>query len=422
MGKRLISLSHPLREQLAEIVLNLPDFEVEPSSLDQIKSNRSSWKSADSGKASWVSRVIPALQQGLGLVNFRRFTGPGDLAVANGGFLVTDKPYVAYIEKPTQIYGYTGRNYGKPLGRLMLKRFLHDPHLKKLFFRTETALNSMLAVPEFRGEIRKLVQAKGVAVSPPLANPHTPSLERFRSPATLRLLFVSSIFYEKGGLELVHAFNRLSRERNDIELTLITKPERIRPEHRQEIQANSRIKLLEAAFSRDELFARFFNQAHVFVYPTYSDSFSAVVNEALSAYLPVLTSDFFSLPERIEDGKNGFLFPSPFPNYGSDLVIREEHFRSDSSFPRDLPSWQAAGKLAYVEDFLMEKMGLLASDNALLQRLAAGAKRVYEEKLDPVTIRSRINTYFLQSLGAEEPDQGIIENQAAVRKRKNKKR
>ncbi len=398
MAQYKVGLSHFIREQLAEVVLNLPDFDLTKASEQFIVRNSASWAGGASGP-SFVSLVIKQAQQTLGLINYKKYTDPeADILFANGGFLITDKPYVTYIEKQTQIFGYSAKNYNKIIGKYMLTRFLRDPHLKKIFFRSHTALEGMLNTQEFGPEIKALVQQKGVGMYPPLGNPEVPDLKRFTNPRTVKFLFVSSIFYEKGGKELLHAFDRLSRELPTAELHLVTKINKLTPEDTAFIQQNKAITVYDAAFSRDELFKKFFNQCHVFVYPTYSDSFSAVINEAISAYLPVITSDFYSIPERVHDGVNGFVFKSPFPNYDAHMVIRTEHFKSDSDFPRLLPEWQAGHKLQYVEDFLYDKMLMLARSPHQLSDMATAAKKIYDTELDPALIRSQINTLFWQSL------------------------
>lgn len=407
MGRnKVIVLAHPLREQLAEVVLNIPGFELAASSQSFVLANRTSWnkdeKKTKRSGPSLAARSITVLQNMFGLVNVKRFTNrDGDLTFANGGFLITNKPYITYVEKSTQLFGYSGRHYGKPVAKYLLKKFLRDPQLKKIFFRTQSALEGMLAIPSFDAETKQLIREKGMAVYPPLANPQTPSLARFKQPKEVSFVFVSSIFYEKGGLELIHAFQRVAEVHSNAVLHIITKKSKIQPEHMKRIQSVPQIKLHEATFTREELFSEFFNTAHGFVYPTYSDSFSAVINEAISAYLPIITSDFFAIPERVVDGENGFLFASPFPNYDKHKVIYEEHFKESSRFPAELSTYQAEGKLQYVEDFLFEKMSMLITNPKQLLAMAEAAKEMYDTKLNADTIRQTIAKAFHEALDEE---------------------
>lgn len=401
--KKQIVLAHPLREQLAEVVLGLPNFELAPESESLILANRKAWQaegvSGPSLLRGIVESVIRWLRYYVGVLNVRRFTAVnGDLAFANGGFLVTNMPYVTYIEKSTQIYGYTARHYGKPWTKWLLKRFLRDPHLKKIFFRTEAAYEGMVAIPAFKGEIRELIRQKGMPVYPPLENPGKSDLKRFHAPEVVKFLFVSSLFYEKGGRELIRAFDRLTKDVDAVELHLIIKQERVQEADLSLIRANPRIVVHEAKLTRQELFDQFFNTCHVFVYPTYSDSFSAVINEAIAADLPIITSDFFAIPERVIDGENGLLFASPYKNYTQDRVITEEHFTQGATFPAKLFEDQAHERLADIESFLYDAMRQLAINSRKLEAMSRAARAMYAAKLDAAKIRQKINQAFLDAV------------------------
>lgn len=55
---------------------------------------------------------------------------------------------------------------------------------------------------------------------------------------------------------------------------------------------------------------RYYKVASLFVLPSVHDAFGIVVPEAMAAGLPVIVSDNAGAHEIIEDGKNGFIFPS----------------------------------------------------------------------------------------------------------------
>lgn len=406
MDKKLkISFSHPIREQLAQIAIGLKDFELSFQSRALIITNKNSWKVKSPTVIEVFSKLLnifkKTLQLKLGLINFKFYRdAQADLYLANGGFLISDKPYVVYAEKSTQLYGYTGKNYNKFLSKKMLKFFLKDQNLKYIFFRTKTGRQGMANIPYFDKKIKKLLKEKSVSIYPPLSNPGKVTLQRFRQKnKIIKFLFVSSIFYEKGGKELLNAFNKLSKEVNDVQLTIITKISKLSNEELTKIKSNKKIILLDANFSRKELFLNFFNKAHIFIYPTYSDSFAAVINEAISSYLPIITSDFFSIPERVINGYNGFLFKSPFPNYDENMVIYKEHFTKNSFFPDVLFYKDNKIFLFNVENFLYSKMKLLATNKKLLHKMAKNSKKIYKKNMNPVKIREDINNLFLKAVG-----------------------
>ena len=55
---------------------------------------------------------------------------------------------------------------------------------------------------------------------------------------------------------------------------------------------------------------RYYDQTDVFVLPSIHDSYGIVVLEAMVAGLPVIVSDHVGAKEIVENGVNGFIFPS----------------------------------------------------------------------------------------------------------------
>ncbi len=408
--KHIIGLTHVFREQLADVVFGLKDFLVyDPDK--SVTTNVSEWNSiamfgSFSGYINFSSitktPVISRIQKIFGLINIRyinskKYTS-ADVLFANGGFLISNKPYITYLEKSTQIFGYTAKNYNKPIGKWLLRNRLNDKNLKFIFFRTETAkigfINTFIDDPVIKDAIIK----KGVSVYPPVFPAEgCESLERFINPTVVKFLFVSSSFLLKGGVEMVTAFDRLSKELKNIELTIITKIGTIDDSTLRVIKNNKQIVLIEP-MPRNVLYAEYFLKSHCFVYPTYSDSFSMVINEAMGSFLPVITSDFFSIPERIVNEENGFLFKSPFKNYDSKFVIYEEHFSDDTSIIKKIYDAGNSGALKYVEDFLYEKMKILSIDNNVLQSMAESSKKYYYNQINAKEIKIRVNNYFLSAV------------------------
>lgn len=401
--KHIIKLAHPMREMLAEIVLGLDDFELADESKPMILSNR---KKADipghSANAildrlrSFVSRTIILVQRRIGLINFKIVLRRDcDILVAHGGFLITNRPYVTYVEKATQLYGYTAKNYNKKLSLFMLRRFLRSNLLKSIFFLSRAAFDGMMNIEFFDDEIRGLIRSKGVVIYPPVGRSEEADVERFKDVNDgFRFLYISNNFYGKGGLELLHAFNRLWEKTRNTRLVIVTNVASIEESDLQDILKNSGIELHDFIFTREELFRKFFDTCHVLCYPTYSDSFSSVVNEAICSYLPIVTTDFYAIPERVVDGFNGFLCRSPFVNYSKDFVIHSEHFTDQPDFHEIIRSARGSGRLQYIEDFLYEKMKLFSVDTKILYQMALNSKRTYNEKVNSDVIRREINGIF----------------------------
>lgn len=389
-----LAIAHPMRESFANIVSNLDGFSIDVKTRGNIHSNENTWKSVPMfqsfekcmdveqfKKRSALARV----QRLLGLVNIRRFETEADVTLANGGFLITNKPYVVQIEKATQPFGYTAQSFRSPIGRWMLRNRLADPMLRSVVFMTETAMIGFRNTFRSDAEIVHLINKKGTWCYPSANNPQTPSLKRFQTLSTISFLFISASFILKGGRELIRVFDRLCETDTKAVLTIITHMGTIDPESLTRIRANKRIRLVRADLDRNTLFRKYLNKAHCFIYPTYSDSFSMTVNEAIAAYLPIITSDFFSIPERVKDGINGYCFSSPFKNYDAGFVIQEEHFGDRPDINRAIYTAGTRGTLESVEAFLYKHMFAITRTPSILKKLANGSKRIYETRTsDPL--------------------------------------
>ncbi len=396
----VLALSHPMRESFSDLVSDLPHFAIDPLTQSQIQQSKHVWKKIpmfqsfeaflDPASASQKS-FFEKVQRTFGLLNVRRFRTNTNVTLANGGFLFTNKPYVIQIEKATQIFGYSARSFRSPIGRFMLRNRLKDKNLSCMVFMTETALIGFRNTFKDDKAISALAKEKSAWCYPPANNPRHASLERFQNIKTISLLFVSSSFLLKGGRELVRAFVRLAEKKRTVHLTLITHKGTIDPESLKLIRQCKQITLVEAGLDRKDLFIRYLNKAHCFVYPTYSDSFSMTVNEAIAAYLPIITSDFFSIPERVQHGKNGYCFKSPFANYSKGFAITEEHFGDQPKINRLIFDAAQAGKLDFVEEFLYTNLLRIANNPSELLRLAQGSKHMYETRTGDHLQRAKID-------------------------------
>ncbi|MBI5729463.1 MAG: glycosyltransferase family 4 protein [Candidatus Magasanikbacteria bacterium] len=77
----------------------------------------------------------------------------------------------------------------------------------------------------------------------------------------------------------------------------------------EKLGVNARVRWIGVC-SDPALLAGYYRAADVAVVPSERESFSLAVLEALASGLPVIASDFTGVAERVENGKNGFLFAS----------------------------------------------------------------------------------------------------------------
>ena len=115
-------------------------------------------------------------------------------------------------------------------------------------------------------------------------------------------LYVGRVVPEKGVFELLHAYGTLSKDvRAQMGLVLVG-------------DGAARTALMKSApdgvrfkgFAQRDQLATYYGLADVFVFPTHSDPWGLVVNEAMSCGLPIIASDVAGcVADLVTDGWNG---------------------------------------------------------------------------------------------------------------------
>jgi len=123
-------------------------------------------------------------------------------------------------------------------------------------------------------------------------------------------LNVGRLIRAKGVLDLLEAYANLAEEiRAAVGLVFVGEGE----EKRELIRRASLIRPGTVKFSgfvQKEQLAEFYALADALVFPTHSDPWGLVVNEAMACCLPVIASDVAGcVSDLIEDGWNGFVVP-----------------------------------------------------------------------------------------------------------------
>jgi len=176
--------------------------------------------------------------------------------------------------------------------------------------------------------------------------------------------FVGREFYNKGGHDLFAAF-KILREKYGDKIELKFKgdvPERYR---KTKIPG---IRFIEGYLSRDKLFDEMYLGVDVFVMPTHTDNYGVVFLEAMSAGIPIIGTTSFTVPELIDDGKNGFLIESPY------------------SWENYIPHGKTIGQL--IKDLekphpeivkqLVEKLSILIENKKLCEKMGKKAREIIE--------------------------------------------
>lgn len=131
----------------------------------------------------------------------------------------------------------------------------------------------------------------------------------------LRVLFVGEINQRKGIKQILDCARELANK--DIEFNLIGmgkeyKAHLYKP-YEPYVNFHGRV-------SFDDL-CKFYDECHIFIFPSMGEGFGLVILEAMSAGLPVIASKNCAGPDIIHDGENGFLIEAGSTEQLSNKII-----------------------------------------------------------------------------------------------------
>jgi glycosyltransferase involved in cell wall biosynthesis len=136
------------------------------------------------------------------------------------------------------------------------------------------------------------------------AEPHV------RSSGPLTFFFCGQMIERKGVDLLLLAFDRLVSEHADVELLLVGR-EAVLPRFLSSVSPAARARVRYEGFQDPEQLPRYFAKSDVFVIPSRYDGWGVVVNQAMAAGLPVITSSEVGAGlDLVETGRNGICVPA----------------------------------------------------------------------------------------------------------------
>jgi len=278
-----------------------------------------------------------------------------DVIHSNRGICILNKtPWVIDIDHPSAFIGFSYRWKYKRYRRIP-ERFLSSYWCKKII---PWSFAAMKAIFNSFPNNRKIKEKTEILY--PATHPYK---GKIKEKEYTTLLYVSSLFKEKGGLEVLRAFEIL---RKKFDLKLIVKsdvPEDIKKRYNYpEIEYHPYRKEI---LPREELLNKFFSKSDIFIYPTYCDIFGLCLLDALSVGLPIVSTNVFAVPEIVEDGKNGFLINSPIT------------WHDDKYFWSPRGGSEKDRKL--IVNQLVEKTSLLIEDSSLRRKMGRYGRKLVEK-------------------------------------------
>jgi glycosyltransferase involved in cell wall biosynthesis len=124
-------------------------------------------------------------------------------------------------------------------------------------------------------------------------------------------VYAGRVTREKGAFHLLEAYTRLEPElRAEVGLVLVGEDTA-----KNELMKNAAKfypgKVVFPGFAQRDQLAAFYALAEALVFPTLSDTWGLVVNEAMACGLPIIASDVAGcVADLVQDGENGFVIPS----------------------------------------------------------------------------------------------------------------
>ena len=320
------------------------------------------------------------LMQSFRIPNIRRVKyGECDLIHTPGQLVVNDKPWVCEVDNVAVLALYDLVVLKSATGSRLIKKFLEKNSCKKILPISEASRKSIENT--FPGE-RFLEKTEVVY-------PHVKYAEkRKKKDDKIRILFVSSHFYLKGGREVLDAFEVLKSQYKNIELSMVSMvPDDVAGKH-------DGVSFVYPTLSKEDLYERFYLDSDIFVLPSYQDSFGMVYLEALSCGLPVVATDMFAVPEMVEDGVNGFLVESPIKYFNDDYTPNDKYFS------KNLEGVCASKTFPEVTEKLVEHLSVLIEDEALRVKMGERSHALVRDgKFSKKARKEKLGGVYAEAVG-----------------------
>jgi len=148
------------------------------------------------------------------------------------------------------------------------------------------------------------------------------------------ILFVGYLDAFKGIFELIDAFYEVNKNKDNIKLMVIGEG----PKENELKKKVSKLDLEKSVIFTGNInpndMPPYYQNADIFVLPSYTEGLPLVLIEAMACGLPVVVSNVGGIPEIIEDCKNGFLIPPKNVKELSEklgIIIKDNDLKRDFS-------------------------------------------------------------------------------------------
>lgn len=294
-------------------------------------------------------------------------SGNSDLIHSCHGMLISNKsPWIVDVEHAPSFANYKAASLLKPQYRDQIIRFLSSENCKKILPWTEASKRSVENALK-NNKINKKLQVIYPAID-------VKNVRIKRDTNVIKFLVVSRFFYEKGGKQALEVFEKLDKK-YDVEICILSPTP---PEIKRKYEKFKNVKFVEKIFVTSQkpnsIFEDYYSKYDILFHFTFADTFGLALLEAMSCSMPIIGTDMFSMPELIEDEKNGFLVKSSISSLNPDFSIKYHHdFRNMDIFMNRIK-----GKNEQLIQDAVSKASLLIENTNLRRKMGCYGKRLVE--------------------------------------------
>ncbi|MFH1325747.1 MAG: glycosyltransferase family 4 protein [archaeon] len=281
------------------------------------------------------------------------------------------KPWIVDCETGGIFTSFNYKSLKNPIMKKIILGALSSKECKKILPQSEAAKKDLLNALDCSG-FKDKIEVLYLAMRP------CKKKKINRKDKKVVLLFIGQNFYGKGGHDLIRAYEILTKKYDNLELKFKGDiPEKYLPLAKR----LKGLKIIKNHFPRDELFDRMYLNSDIFVLPTHQDNYGVVFLEAMSAGLPIVGTTSFTVPELIEEGKNGFLIKTP---YSWENYLNQRNEFEDKKATKD---WERLHPEIIKQ--LVEKLSILIENRGLREKMGKESKKMIEDENGKFSIKRR---------------------------------
>ena len=360
----ILASPHPQFDEILDFPPKGVEYEV-----DRAKSSYHSWFTE--------SRLLlhGLLMSILPLPRMTHTQTDADLVHSTRGILQIkqNKPWIIDLESGGIFVSFNFPSLRNPITKGIIINSLKSSGCKRILPQSEAAKKNLMKVIDCSKFLDK-IEVLYLAMRP--CNKQKIN----RKDKKVILSYIGNHFFGKGGQDLLKAYEILTEKYDNLELKFKGDfPEEYLP--LVEKLKEKGLKIIEGHFPRDHLFDEMYLSSDIFVLPTHQDNYGVVFLEAMSAGLPIVGTRNFTVPEIIENGKNGFLIESPYSweNY-LDKNNKLDTKKITSDWEQSHPE---------IINQLVDRLSILIENKKLREKMGKESRKMIEDEDGKFSITRR---------------------------------